>query len=63
IGGYPSIGTVISVDRANLVQTQPGSSIRFLEVSLADAQRALIQENNAMKDLFRTIESRVRELS
>jgi len=63
IGGYPSIGTVISVDRANLVQTQPGSSIRFLEVSLADAQRALIQENNAMKDLFRTIESRVRELN
>jgi antagonist of KipI len=63
IGGYPSIGAIISIDRMNLVQSQPGSSIRFLEVSLADAQGALIRENNAMKDLFRTIKSRVQELN
>jgi allophanate hydrolase subunit 2 len=47
----------------NLVQSQPGSSIRFLEVSLAEAQGALIRKNNAMKDLFRTIKSRVQELN
>ena len=63
IGGYPSIGVVISTDRMNLVQVPPGNSFRFTETSLADAQIALIRANNAMEELVRTIENRIGELS
>lgn len=37
IGGYPKIGSVIPVDTARLAQLQPGSSIKFVEISLEDA--------------------------
>ncbi|MFT5225873.1 MAG: biotin-dependent carboxylase-like uncharacterized protein [Polaribacter sp.] len=37
IGGYPKIGSVIPVDTARLAQLQPGSSIKFEEISLEDA--------------------------
>jgi biotin-dependent carboxylase-like uncharacterized protein len=37
IGGYPKIGSVIPIDTARLAQLQPGSSIKFEEISLEDA--------------------------
>jgi len=37
IGGYPKIGSVIPIDTAKLAQLQPGSSIKFEEISLEDA--------------------------
>jgi biotin-dependent carboxylase-like uncharacterized protein len=42
IGGYPKIGSVIPIDTARLAQLQPGSSIRFEEISLEDAHNAHI---------------------
>lgn len=63
IGGYPSIGVVVSIDRMKLVQVQPGNSLRFVETSLSDAQGALIREHNAMEDLVRTIANRLQELN
>tara|TARA_Y100000590_G_scaffold459894_1_gene618057 strand:- start:104 stop:1054 length:951 start_codon:yes stop_codon:yes gene_type:complete len=38
IGGYPKIGVVISADYDKLVQLQPGSKVKFKEVSLFEAE-------------------------
>ena len=38
IGGYPKIGVVISADYDKLVQLTPGSSIKFQEVDLNNAE-------------------------
>ncbi len=37
-GGYPKIGTVITVDFTKIAQARPGQKIRFIEVSLDLAQ-------------------------
>ncbi|MDA0236972.1 MAG: biotin-dependent carboxyltransferase family protein [Proteobacteria bacterium] len=63
IGGYPSIGVVASVDRATVVQSQPGDGIRFTEISVKDAQSALIKEQNAMAELIGSIGQRIQELN
>ena len=63
IGGYPSIGVVASVDRATLVQCQPGDGLRFVEISVNDAQSALLTEQTAMAELIRSIEHRIQELN
>ncbi len=62
VGGYPSMGVVISADRTHFVQSQPGAGIKFAEVSLFDAQKALIAEDNSMKELRRYVFDRVKEL-
>ena len=40
-GGYPRIGQIARVDRHKTGQIRPGDTVRFLEVSTADAVRAL----------------------
>ena len=42
IGGYPKIAHVITVDMPAAVQFTPGDSVRFAEVSLAEAQQLFI---------------------
>ncbi|MCB1703795.1 MAG: biotin-dependent carboxyltransferase [Halioglobus sp.] len=41
IGGYPKIGTALSLDTARLSQLAPGSSVHFAAVTPRTAQRAL----------------------
>src|SRR5438094_343670 len=41
IGGYPKIAHVITVDLPIAAQLWPGNSVRFEEVSLAEAQNLL----------------------
>jgi KipI family sensor histidine kinase inhibitor len=41
IGGYPKIATVIEADHDRLGQLRPGATIRFAEVTLAEAAKAL----------------------
>lgn len=43
-GGYPKIGQVISVDLPRLAQMQPGNSIKFETVSIAEAEALLLQQ-------------------
>ncbi len=43
IGGYPKIAHVITVDLPAAVQLRPGDSVRFVEVSLAEAQQLFIE--------------------
>ena len=38
IGGYPKLCVVISADYDKLVQTPPGSKIRFKEIDLKNAE-------------------------
>ena len=51
-GGYPKIGQVISADLPSLAQMQATDTVHFQEVTLEEAQMALIQrekELNALK--------------
>jgi allophanate hydrolase subunit 2 len=38
IGGYPKIGVVISADYDKLVQSTPGSKIKFKSIGLLEAE-------------------------
>jgi len=52
IGGYPKIAHVITVDLPTAAQLWPGDTVRFHEVSLAEAQ-ALLREREKDFALFR----------
>lgn len=52
-GGYSRIGTVISTDIPFLAQAQPGTSVRFKEISVQNAQDLLIESRRRMKSLYR----------
>lgn len=52
IGGYPKIAHVITVDFAAAAQLRPGAAVRFAEVSLASAQRLLLERERDL-DWFR----------
>jgi biotin-dependent carboxylase-like uncharacterized protein len=41
IGGYPKIGTALSLDAARLSQLTPGSSVHFAPITVQTAHRAL----------------------
>ncbi|WP_028402864.1 biotin-dependent carboxyltransferase family protein [Ectobacillus panaciterrae] len=45
-GGYPRIGTVISVDLPLLGQMRPGERIRFSEATIQEAQRLYIERES-----------------
>jgi antagonist of KipI len=52
-GGYSRIGTVISADIPLLAQAQPGTRVRFKEISLQSAQDLLIDSRRRLKSLYR----------
>ena len=52
-GGYSRIGTVASADIPLLAQAQPGTKVRFKEISLQTAQDLLIDSRKRLKSLFR----------
>lgn len=43
LGGYPKIANTIGVDLPRLAQLPAGSKVRFVEVSMAEAQRLRVQ--------------------
>jgi antagonist of KipI len=49
IGGYPRIAHVITVDLGIAAQLRAGDHVRFSEVSLADAQRLLLQRERELE--------------
>ncbi|MFP3388171.1 biotin-dependent carboxyltransferase family protein [Brevibacillus sp. SIMBA_040] len=51
IGGYPKIGYVASVDLSVVAQLRPGDPVRFVEISLRDAQSALYEREILMKQI------------
>jgi allophanate hydrolase len=48
VGGYPKIATVIGADLARLGHFMPGQTLRFVEVSVAQAIAARRQANAAL---------------
>ncbi|UED72540.1 biotin-dependent carboxyltransferase family protein [Brevibacillus sp. DP1.3A] len=51
IGGYPKIGYVATVDLPIIAQLRPGETMRFQEISLHDAQRALYERERTMNEI------------
>ena len=51
VGGYPKIGTVITVDLPLLAQAKPGMHVRFIEVSIELAQELYLRELNLRKEI------------
>ncbi|MFC7062025.1 biotin-dependent carboxyltransferase family protein [Halobacillus seohaensis] len=54
-GGYPKIGQVASIDLPILCQMKPGEQLTFKEITLAQAQKAYIQQEHAIQQLKRSI--------
>ncbi|QCR32805.1 biotin-dependent carboxyltransferase family protein [Lysinibacillus sp. SGAir0095] len=50
-GGYPKIGQVISADLPSLAQMQPTDIINFKEITLEEAQMALIEQEKQLNEL------------
>ena len=51
VGGYPKIGTVISVDLPLLAQAKPGMKVSFVEVSIELAQELYLRELRLRKEI------------
>ena len=49
IGGYPKIAHVITVDLGIAAQLRAGDGVRFLEVSLQDAHRLLMERQRDLE--------------
>lgn len=57
IGGYPKLAHVITVDLPVAAQLRPADIVRFSEVSVADAHRALLEREQDLEQFRRGIES------
>ncbi|MGG1659836.1 biotin-dependent carboxyltransferase family protein [Brevibacillus sp. NRS-1366] len=56
IGGYPKIGYVATVDLGIVAQLRPGETVRFVEISLRDAQQAIFERDEMLKKIKLGIE-------
>lgn len=52
-GGYSRIGSVIAADIPRLAQSQPGTKIRFKEISLQTAQDLLMDSKRRLNSLYK----------
>ncbi|GGA26339.1 biotin-dependent carboxyltransferase family protein [Psychrobacillus lasiicapitis] len=55
-GGYPKFGQVITADLPSLAQLQPGMTIRFKEVTLKEAETALLQNEQFINNVKTAIQ-------
>jgi allophanate hydrolase subunit 2 len=53
-GGYPKITNVIAADMHRIGQLRPRDRVRFVEVSMAEAIRALRSQEYALREAFQT---------
>jgi antagonist of KipI len=58
-GGYPRIAHVAAVDLARLAQRKPGDGVRFVEISLDQAQTRYLEREQALARLRITIAERL----
>lgn len=61
-GGYGKIATVISVDLPKLVQRRMDDKIRFLAITVEEAQRLLLLEERELQDMRKTIHKPCKEV-
>lgn len=55
-GGYPKIAQIASVDLPIIGQIKPGSTIRFTEISLDEAQELYLQREKKIQELIQGIQ-------
>lgn len=58
-GGYPRIAHVASVDLPRLAQRRPGDHVRFVEISLAEAQTRYLRRERTLASLVHAINERL----
>ena len=61
-GGYGKIATVISVDLPKLVQRRMDDKIRFLAITVEEAQQLLLLEERELQDMRKTIHKPCKEV-
>ena len=61
-GGYGKIATVISVDLTKLVKRRMDDKIRFVAVTVEEAQRLLLLEERELQDMRKTIHKPCKEV-
>ncbi|WP_173915548.1 biotin-dependent carboxyltransferase family protein [Halobacillus sp. Marseille-Q1614] len=60
-GGYPKIGQAASVELPVISQIKPGEQISFKRITLEDAQRALLKQEQDIHILKRSISNKSKE--
>lgn len=60
-GGYPRIGQVAAVDLARLAQRRPGDTVCFRPTTLAEAMTRLVQREQRLESMLRTIRQRLQQ--
>lgn len=60
IGGYPKIAHVIAVDLPKLAQARPGALVKFQEITLAEAQALLGEEEHSFALLAAGVRARIK---
>ena len=60
VGGYAKIATVASVDIPLLVQRQAGQQVKFVPISVIEAQQLLTLEKNYYQEVQRAMEGKIR---
>ena len=60
-GGYPKIGQVASIDLPLISQLNPGDKIRFKEISLDEAQKRLIAQEQHIRQMKIGIDLKMEE--
>jgi antagonist of KipI len=58
VGGYPRVAQVVTADLPLLAQLPPGAALRFREVSLVEAEGALLAQEAALRQLAEAVRSR-----
>ncbi|SIT71471.1 5-oxoprolinase subunit C family protein [Edaphobacillus lindanitolerans] len=59
-GGYPKIGQAATADLPVIAQLPPGGRLRFREVSVEEAQSALVRQTNDLRHLQAAIELKMK---
>ncbi|MET3575003.1 biotin-dependent carboxyltransferase family protein [Bhargavaea ullalensis] len=59
-GGYPKIGQAATVDLPAIAQLPPGARLRFQEVSVAEAQAALVRQARELAELRAAVELKMK---
>lgn len=55
-GGYVKLGTVITVDLPVMAQKRPGELVRFRQVTVREAQQALMEQRRKLRNLRQALD-------
>ena len=62
VGGYPKIAQVIAVDLCKLAQARTGDTVKFEEVTLAEAQVRYLQQERSLALLAAGVRAKLKRV-